>query len=977
MRVFALLLGLLLVATFPAARARAQVDDPFSGSGGGMGPGGANNAQPPKEPEYVRPKEALEPLPEPLSPEEEKARERAKERGVLVSDNPKAGFISELRIVGARKIEPDAVLVQVQSRIDKKPDAKTIQHDIRRIYAMDIFDDVVVEAKPGKNDSVILLFKLKEKPAVDEVIIEGNKDVSKEDIQEVVDIKPFQVLDVAKVRANVGKIQKLYVDKGYFLAEVTSEVRVSTGTSQKTEDGLLDAFSRSEAPEPDPDAQAEAPARPATQGEGEFVDVVFTVKEAAKVRIEKVSFVGNEHVSADELSQFMRTHEAHPLGVLNEWGTYKEEQVETDLLIIDQIYQDKGYINVKVGKPRVRLSADKTRIAIEIPISEGKSYKLRELTVKGDLIVDKAEDAPPDMPIFLVRDDLIARTKIRTGDVFSRTQVAIDVNAIADAYRDKGYAYVNIVPDTPVHEDDDSVSLHLRIESGPRVTVERVEITGNNKTQDSVIRRELRIYEGEFYSASDLRRSEARVNQLGFFEKVQVTTKQGSTGDRMVLVFDVKEKSTGTFQLGAGFSNAENLLLTGQIAYNNFLGLGTALSFSLQWSSFRRIFDFRYVDPYAFYVGQVPVTLAVSAFNRSSFFLDFSRNSLGLDGTIGYPIGQPLADVSKAWQTDVAPVLLPYIPDFENLNFFVSANLERVLIDDTNIDARLVGLQTNLPRWTTSIRTSVVFDQRNNRLFPSAGWFLSGSVELANPYLGAQFLPGMEAGIKQGLQDAGVRDGIGWLYKNGAANDFQRFSATGRAYMNFDEWIPVKGVVLKGNVEAGFINSTSELVFENFYMGGFNTIRGYFLRSISPVQRVGPLGDPSAALAEFRIGGNKQFFSNLELEFPILEQVGIRGVLFADAGNVFGRDEQFFYIGDPDNPLLRSTTCGGAECWDPRRELPLGLFYAVGVGIRWFSPIGPLRFELGFPLTPRPVDTFGFRSGDQPFSFEFNVGNSF
>jgi hypothetical protein len=181
-----------LIAAFAAAivpaTGHAQVDDPFAPGAGGRQPGA-----PPKEEEYVRPKEALEPLPEPLSAEEERARERAKERGVLVSDKPKAGFISEVRIEGARKIEPDAVLVQVQSRIDKKPDVRTIQADIRRIYAMDIFDDVVVETRPGKNDSVVLTFRLKEKPAVDEVLIEGNKDVSKEDIEEVIDIKPSAI----------------------------------------------------------------------------------------------------------------------------------------------------------------------------------------------------------------------------------------------------------------------------------------------------------------------------------------------------------------------------------------------------------------------------------------------------------------------------------------------------------------------------------------------------------------------------------------------------------------------------------------------------------------------------------------------------------------------------------------------------------------------------------------------------------------
>jgi outer membrane protein insertion porin family len=967
----------LLVVASPLAR--AQAEDPF-------GPGGAPQPQgnAPKEEEYVRPKEALEPLPEPLSPDEEKARERAKQRGVLVSDKPKAGFISEVRIEGSRKIEPDAVLVQVQSRIDKRPDARVIQQDIRRIYAMDIFDDVVVESRPGPNDSIVLIFRLREKPAVDEVIIEGNKDVSKEDITEVIDIKPFQVLDPAKVKANVAKIQKLYVDKGYFLAEVTSEIRKSTGTSQeKGNEGLLDLFKRDNEPAAAPPAQPgeEAPpARPEQQGEGEFVDVVFHVAEAAKVRIERVTFVGNEHVSADELTQFMRTHEAHPLGVMNEWGTYKADALDTDLLAIEQIYQDKGYINVKVGKPRVELTPDKTRLAIEIPITEGKSYKLRSLTVKGDLIVDKPEDAkslPNGGEIFFVRDEMLARTKIRPGDVFSRTQIAIDVNSIADRYRDKGYANVNIAPEPVMHDDDQTVDLALNIEAGPRVKVERIDITGNNKTQDSVIRRELRIYEGEWYSASALRISEGRVNALGFFEKVNVTTRPGSRPDRMVLVFDVKEKSTGTFQLGAGFSSAENILFTGQISYNNFLGLGTTVSGSVQWSSLRRIFDFRYVDPYAFYIGQNPVTLAFSAFNQSRFFLDFTRDSTGLDATIGYPIGTPFAPLTANLLSEASSALLPYIPNFENLQLFVAATLERVVIDDSNFKTRLIGLQTNLPRWTTSIRTSVVFDQRNNRLFPSAGWFLQGSVELAHPYLGSALMPGAERALKESLQNAGVKDYLGRLYKNGVANEFQRYSLTARAYMNFDEWSPVKGVVLKGNLEAGFINSNSQLVFENFYMGGFNTIRGYFLRSISPVARVGPSDDPSQPLSEFRIGGNKQIFSNIELEFPILEQVGIRGVFFFDAGNVYGNDESFFYLGDKPNPLIASSVCEGGPCWDPRTELPLGLFYSVGAGIRWFSPIGPLRFELGFPLTRRPVDTFGFRQGDQPYQFEFNVGNSF
>jgi outer membrane protein insertion porin family len=985
------LLPFILVGV--AAGAAFGQADPFGG--------GPATGAPPKEPEYVRPKEATEPLPEPLTAAEEAARERAKEKGVLLSDNPQPGLISEVRIVGVKKVEPDAVLVQVQSRVDRKPDRRVIQADVRRIWGMDIFQDVVVKARPGPNDSIVLVFAMTEKPAVDEIIYEGNRDIGKDDIEDVVDIKPFQVLDVARIKANVTKIQKLYVDKGYFLAQVSYEVRPSTGSSDKPKDdrGLLDFLTtddnaRDQAGPPSTSmatpAEESAPARPDKQEAGQFVDVVFKITEAAKVKVEKITFVGNDTVSADDLAPVLRTRENHPLGIVTEWGTYKVEGSEIDVLAVEAVYQDKGFINVKVGKPHVELSADKTRISLTIPITEGTQYRLRDLDVAGDLVVDAVPEGhdTASAPIF-TKTQLVEKTKIKKGDLFSRSQVAMDVQAIADRYRDAGYAFVNIEPGLIPHDDDNTLSLRIQVQSGPRVTIERVEVTGNTKTQDSVIRRELRVYEGEFYSASNLRRSEARVNALGFFEKVSVTTRQGSRPDRMTLVFDVKEKSTGTFQIGAGFSNAENIIFNGQIAYNNFLGLGTTVSGSAQLSSFRRIFDFRYIDPYLMLVADQPLTLSISAYNTSRFFIDFNRLSSGGDVTFGYPVGKFVGDalgaagaVDRA-RAETSPQLQPYIPDFENLQVFLAGNLERVEIDDSSFNVRLLGLQTNLPRWTTSTRLSAVWDMRNNRLFPSAGWFLQGSAELALPELGAAVMPGVEKWVKDAVKAAGVRDlplcpGVGCLKGNGQPNTFTRFTGTARGYLNGGFLLPeLSGVVLKSNLELGFLNTDDQLIFENYYMGGFNTIRGYFLRSISPVARVGSAADPLSPLTEFRTGGDKQVIANIELEFPIFEQVGIRGVLFLDAGNTYAKDENLFYIGNEANPFLATQRCAGGPCWDPRTELPLGLFYSVGAGIRWFSPLGPLRFEWGIPLTPRPAGTFGLEAGDQPFQFEFNVGNSF
>ncbi len=986
--------GILLGALLLSAPAFAQFP-PGGGAGqGGLGP-------PPQKPEKKkRPSGPRIPLPEPLGPDVEEARERAKKPGVLLGSSPQAGRIYQIRVQGARKIEPDAVLVYIHSRVDTEPSQKVFRSDVRRIYRMGLFQDVVIKTLPGPKDSVIVIYDLQEKPAIGNVLIDDNDEVGDDDIREVIDLKAFQVLDIPRVQRNIKKIEKLYVDKGYFLAEVTYEIKPSDGPDNPDgddEDNLLDnvrEFLRNEGinfdwlnPSDDDATKAEG------EGVGEFADIVFKIVEHDKVKVDQIRFVGNDNLSEAKLKGGIGTKEDHPLGFFTDWGTYKEEMAELDPLAAEAIYQDEGYITVKVGQPRVALSADKTKLTLSIPVTEGKQYRLRSFDISGDLVVedreeyDRIRDEEPDRVVFL-KSDLLRETSIKKDQLFARSKVAQDVINIADRYRDRGYAFVNINPLTSVHDEDDTVELALAIDAGPRVRIERVEVTGNSKTQDRVIRRELRVYEGEFYNATLLKRSEQRVTALGFFENVEVTTRQGTRPDRMVVIFDVTEKSTGTFQVGAGFSNAEQFILTGQISQNNFIGRGVTLSGSIQWSSFRQIIDFRYVDPYAFYIpvfGQYePVTLAFSLFNTQRNFIDFFRNSAGADVTMGYPIGRPFRQYMTGLFEASPDWLLPYVPDPENLQLFMTANGERVEIQEGSFNVRLLGLAANIPRYTSSLRGSMIFDQRNNRLFPSAGYYLSLGAEFAHPWLGSALAPPAETFAKGLLDTAGIRDGLGpvrpgILKTGGIVNNFRRYSINARAYYSLNELLPLDGVVLKANVELGFIDTDDDsLIFERYYLGGFNTIRGYFPRSIGPVQRVGSLS-PDGGLREFRVGGTKQLFTNIELEFPIFEQVGIRGVLFADFGNAYGPDENFFYIGNEPTPFLQTIRCGGKRCWDPRdrRDLPLGVYTAVGAGIRWFSPIGPLRFEWGVPLNARPIGTFGFTQGDQPVQFEFNIGQSF
>jgi outer membrane protein insertion porin family len=929
------------------------------------------------------------PLPAPLSPEMEAARERAKEKGVLIAEEARPGLIFQLHVVGAEKVEPDAVLVQIQSKIDRRPDQNIIREDVKRIYKMKLFTDIQVSVKKGPNDSVILTYTLIEKRAIGDILFEGASEVSEDDIKEVVDLQSYQVLDIPRIKANMRKVQKLYVDKGFFLAELDYELRPSDGPTSpdgKDDSNLLDAAI--EWLELD-DLRPTKKKKQETDDKARFADVVFLITEHAKVKVEKIDVVGNKNVSMDDIRTLMQTRENHPFGIFTDWGTYKEELADLDPLAVESVYQDKGYLNVRVGNPRVALSTDKTRLSIYIPVDEGKQYSLSNFDVKGDLIVETPEEyeeaikANPEAILFR-KKDLLKKTEVRAGELFSRTKIATDINAVADRYRDKGYAYVNILPITNIDAENDTVEIILEVESGPRVRVQRIEIVGNEKTQDEVIRREMRLYEGEWYSATAIRLSEQRVTALGFFEEVNVTTRQGKLPDQMVVVFAIKEKATGTFQLGAGFSNAESFIFTGQVAQNNFVGRGVTLSGSIQYSSFRQILDLRYVDPYAFYVFQEPMTLAFSVFNTQRNYIDYLRNSAGADVSLGYPIGRPFRSWTRGLLEASPDYLRPYVPDIENLQLYLTMNGERVEIGEQSFNVRLLGLSAYVPRYTSSFRSSIIFDQRNNRLFPSQGYYLQGSAELAHPWLGSALAPPAETSAKSAIESAGIRDSVGplkpgILKRNGLVNQFLRLSMVMRSYYSFNDVLPVDGIVLKGNFELGYLGTEdSTLVFEHYYMGGFNTIRGYYPRSIGPVARVGALS-PDGGLTAFRVGGNKQLFTNLELEFPIFEQVGIRGVAFFDAGNAYGAGENFFYIGNKTTDYLETISCGGSTCWDARNrsDLPLGVFTSIGIGVRWFSPIGPLRFEWGFPLNRRPTGTYGFERGDDPYQFEFNIGNRF
>ena len=492
----------------------------------------------------------------------------------------------DVQIEGLRRVGKEAALSGIKTKAGASLEPKIITQDLRTIWGTGFFRDVRIR-KERTEGGVNIIIEVREKPSIREVHYTGNDELSDEDIEEVVDVRPFTILNVDLLKRNIAKIKDLYVEKGYYLAEVDYKTTPIDGNEHE-------------------------------------VDVVFNVVENAKVVVRQISFVGNEQIESEEIKGSIQTREGTELSWLTQAGTYKEEFFQSDIFRIQALYYDRGFVTVKVGDPSATISSDRRFIYLSIPIEEGLRYQYGKIDFSGDL------ELKNEMGKVLVdRKKVDKRLTIKPGETFSRTKLFQDIQAITDVYRDHGYAYANVTPNSSVNNETRTVDLDLSIERGDIVHIERIEVVGNSKTRDKVIRREMRIFEGDKYSASLINRSRARIFQLGFFEEVNITTNRGSRPDLMDIKVEIKERSTGTFQIGAGFSSVESFIATAQISQNNFLGNGQTLSLSAQLSFgdfARQLVNLQFVEPYFL---DTRWSLGINGFITQRIFRDFQRNSKG------------------------------------------------------------------------------------------------------------------------------------------------------------------------------------------------------------------------------------------------------------------------------------------------------------------------------------------------------------
>jgi outer membrane protein insertion porin family len=780
--------------------------------------------------------------------------------------------IAKLEIRGQGRVSRDDILATIRLRQGQLCSDADVTRDVQALWDMGYFRDVQVSADPVAA-GVILTYRVQERPAVGEVLFSGNDEIDESDIKEKVTLEQGSVLSEPTVREQLDKIRQLYAEKGFFLARVSYEL------------------------EPKPRNE---------------VAVRFVIDEGAEVTVRRLRFIGNDNLSDADLRSVMQTSETSVLSFISSNNTYRKEILDEDVNRLQAYYYDHGYLTVEFSDPKVELTPDRRYIDVTIPIKEGPRFKVGR--VKAAEFDDSRTEIEPLAGRFHLRNSI----QLNPGDWFSRSIIAQNIQDLTRFYRDKGYAHVEVSPQINPNPETHIVDVLISVRRGPRVYIQRINIKGNTKTRDQVLRREARIVEGQLYSQTLVERSKERMMSLGYFEKVEVSEEDGASEDRIVLNYEVAERATGTFQLGAGFSSQESFMLTGQIQQENLFGRGQSLGLNLQLSGIRQLAQIRFVEPYLY---STDWSMAIEVFKNLQQQVSFNRDSSGGNLTLGHPL------------------------DFidEDLRIFFTYRLEYVNITPaTGGRFGASGGQSyetlrfrplrNLFRKgrTSSLRFTLSYDTRDNRLFPTRGLYLTGSTEFSD------FITLSES-------------------------NFIEHEVNLRGYK------PLLGPIIgKLNLNWGLITSRSGLgvpVFERYYLGGIFDLRGFPLQSVGP--RLGSpasFNDPGFTLVPDQgipIFGNMRFYYNLEIEFPIIPSVGIKGVVFQDGGNAWNLEDT----------LCEPKPVSNDPATDPCSVDLLNLRMSWGFGFRWFSPLGPLRFEWGFPFNPRPYE--------EDVEFQFTVGNAF
>ena len=723
-------------------------------------------------------------------------------------------LIKMIEIRGNKKISADTISSKMKSK-EGAPFSKTaVQEDIIKLYGIGYFDDVRVEIEAFEG-GLKLIYIFIEKPSIISLDFQGNKELETKDIREKITLTTGAIANPALIADNAKKIVLYYQSEGYWLAKAVPVINKVSDDS---------------------------------------VALTFQIDEGPKVSIDKITIEGNKAISDGDIKRAMKTRQWWIFSFLTGSGVYSEEQMKADLFRIKELYQSKGYIYAAVAEPEITLGPDRKDLYITISVSEGDQYTVGDVKVEGNTVFTDAE--------------LYKQVETAAGLIFNRTALKKDIDKIIDLYMDRGYARADINPLVDVNKEAKTADITLSVTEGGIFRIGRIDITGNIKTRDKVIRREMRLDEGDVFSKKLLTRSYQRINNLNYFESVDLRPVPKAEAQLMDIDVKVEEKLTGMLSIGGGYSSVDKFMIMGEITQTNLFGKGLQLKLKVDYSARRTNYNISLRDPWFM---DKPINASIGIYNDQVDYTDYDKKATG--GNISF--GRELS---------------------EYVGGSINYEIEQVEITNVSDNASSLIRDQLGSKLTSSISPSIWRDTRDNYLDPA-----SGSKNALY------------------LTVAGL----------GGDNHFWK-SVVDSAWFFPVIWDTTFGLRGRYGYVKGYNNHEVPL-YERFYVGGISTIRGLGFGEGGPVNEEGE-----------KIGGTEELLFNFEYIFPLVKEMKLKGVLFFDYGGSFDDSYEF------SERNMRKT---------------------AGAGVRWMSPLGPLRLEWGYNLDPRENE------GDD--KLEFSLGGFF
>ncbi|MDR2725832.1 MAG: outer membrane protein assembly factor BamA [Candidatus Adiutrix sp.] len=749
------------------------------------------------------------------------------ERLVLLTTDHLSGGgapVVSVDIAGNTMMSSPAILNSLRLQPGGRYNETKATSDIKRIYALGFFDDVQVRVDDVPGGKAVH-FIVVERPQIDRLVCRGNEKFDSDDLTEAVGLKPHDIPGERAVADSVENLRRFYAKKGY------NDVQISAHLE--------------------------------TEGGG--AALVYDIIEGGKVYIKAIEFDGNEFYSNWTLS---RQIETSSYSFLFSWlsgaGKLNPEKLSGDAQRLESHYQNNGFLQAQVGDP-LMAHDEKGRLVVTFPIVEGPRFRVGEVSLGGELLEGDDPKA------------ILKKTGLQNEKWFSRELLQEDAKAIQTYYADLGYAYNQVEPRLDGPRDGEFLDVVFEVRPGHQVYFDRITIVGNDKTRDKVIRRQLAVVEGDLFSSENMRKSQTNLMRSTYFEQVNLAPGPSDTDDKMNLRVEVKERPTGAFQIGGGYSSYNSMFGVIRLTQDNLFGYGRRATIEANIGSRSQYYNFSFTDPWVF---DIPLSAGFDLFNYTNEYNNYTKKSNGAAVRLGYPL----------WN-----------------DFYISGRLsfEKVNIDLDDPQKASYALQ-DMAKFKTDVQTLVSLrrDTRNHFFFPTGGSVARLSYGQALKILGGD-------------------------------TSFSRYEIEG-AY-----WLPApfyKGASLMAHGQAGYLKEGRAKglpVYEKYMIGGINSVRGYNWYDISP-------RDP---VTRDTVGGEKMMTLNFEFAFPVLQDQGFYGVAFYDMGNVWSKGESGYRMND--------------------------LYRSVGGGIRYLSPLGPLRLEYGKPVGKRPP--YGGGSGQ----WEFTMGSMF